>query len=79
MKEKRSIHNTSDKLERLISDLAAIQIKVKSLPPLSGVEKAKLDNALAIEQLYNSSKVEGSTLTNGMIERAIHGRRISSS
>jgi len=79
MKNNRTTHKASTRLDHLLSDLAEIQIRVNALPPLSDVEKAKLDNALAIEQLYNSSKVEGTTLTNAMIERAIHGRRLSSS
>ena len=50
-----------------------------ALPSLSAVEKAKLDNSLAIDQLYYSSKVEGTNLTDTMIERAIHGRKLSAS
>jgi hypothetical protein len=66
-------------LPRLISDLAEIQLKVNALPPLSGPEKAKFDNSLAIDQLYNSSKVEGTTLTDTMIEHAIYCRKLPSS
>ena len=71
--------NTRRKVNRSISDLATIQLKVMALPSLSAVEKAKLDNSLAIDQLYYSSKVEGTNLTDTMIERAIHGRKLSAS
>ena len=76
---KKKLQRTNQTLSALLSDLAKIQLKVKELPPLSGVEKAKFDQSLAIEQLYYSSKVEGSELTNTMIQHAIHGRKVSSS
>jgi hypothetical protein len=77
--KKRIVPHTTNKLHELLSELAEIQLEVKSLPPLSDVEKAKLDQSLAIDQLYNSSQIEGTTLTNTMIERAIHGRKLSAS
>jgi Fic family protein len=67
------------RLQRSISDLAELQLKTNALPPLSDVEKAKLDQSLAIDQLYYSSKIEGTKLTNSMIQHAIHGRKLSSS
>jgi len=78
MKHNKLLH-TTNKLPGLLSDLADIQLKVKALSPLSDVEKAKLDQSFAIEQLYNSSKVEGTQLTDTMIEHAIYGRQFSSS
>ena len=78
MINKKTLH-TTNKLHGLLSELAKIQLKVNSLPPLSDVEKAKLDQSFAIEQLYYSSQIEGSKLTNTMIQRAIHGRKLSSS
>lgn len=77
--KKKTILHTTNTLRGLLSDLADIQLKVSALSPLSGVEKAKLDQSFAIEQLYNSSKVEGTKLTTTMIERAIHGRKLSPS
>jgi len=78
MKKKNTFRKTGS-LRATVSDLAEIQLKSASLPPLSAVEKAKLDHSLAIEQLYYSSKVEGTNLTDAMIDRAIHGRRLSAS
>ncbi|MBI2406296.1 MAG: hypothetical protein HYV25_01810 [Candidatus Harrisonbacteria bacterium] len=63
----------------VLPDLVDIQIKVEKLPPLSPVEKAKFDHSLAIEQLYFSSKLEGTNLTGKMIEDAIHGSRFPTS
>ncbi len=60
-----------------LSKLVDLQIKTSELPQLLPVEKAKLDHALAIEQLYYSSKVEGSNLTKEMIDKAIHGKKFS--
>jgi len=77
--KKKTISHTTNKLHDLLSDLAEIQLKVKALPQLSDVEKAKLDQSLAIEQLYYSSRVEGTNLTRTMIDHAIHGRKSSSS
>ncbi len=77
--KKKNLQNKTNNLHGLLSDLADIQLRVNALPPLSDVEKAKFDQQLAIEQLYYSSKVEGSQLTNTMIERAIHGRKLSTS
>jgi hypothetical protein len=77
--KKKKITHTTNTLSGLLSGLAEIQLKVKVLPPLSDVEKAQFDQSLAIEQLYYSSKIEGTKLTNSMIERAIHGRKLSPS
>lgn len=61
----------------IVSDLVDLQIKVEKLPPLPDVEQAKLDQSIAIDQLYYSSKLEGTNLTNTMIENAIHGEGAS--
>lgn len=53
--------------------LVDLELEVEKYPPLSLVEKAQLDQTIAIEQLYNSSKLEGSNLTKEMIDKAIHG------
>ncbi|MBI2623734.1 MAG: hypothetical protein HYW65_04185 [Candidatus Liptonbacteria bacterium] len=60
-----------------LSKLVDLQITTSELPQLSPLEKAQLDHALAIEQLYYSSKVEGSNLTKEMIDKAIHGKKFS--
>jgi hypothetical protein len=78
MKTKKLLTN-SDGLQALLSRLADVQLEVKDLPKLSSVEKAKFEHALAIEQLYYSSKIEGSTLTDAMIDKAIHGEEFSPS
>ena len=66
-------------LPGLLGNLIDIQDRIESLPPLSVIEKAKFEQEIAIEQLYNSSKLEGSNLTEKMIEKAIHGPRVSPS
>jgi hypothetical protein len=63
----------------LLGNLVEIQERINNLPPLSVVEKAKFEQEIAIEQLYNSSKLEGNHLTEKMIEKAINGPRVSPS
>ena len=70
MKNKK-IFNFKDQIGKLVD----LQLETQKLPPLSDVEKAKFDQALAIDQLYYSSKLEGSALTKKMIDRAIHGNK----
>ncbi len=69
--------NTKDKksFSNIVSDLVELQIKLDKLPKLSGIEKTKIENEIAISQLYNSSRLEGSRLTDKMVERAMfpHG------
>ena len=61
----------------ILSKLVEMQLRVEKLPPLSSVDQAKLEQSMAIDQLYYSSKVEGTHLTNEMIDKAIHGKEIS--
>jgi len=61
-------------LNNLIGKLVEAEVQLKKLPPLSPVQKAKLDNARAIDHLYYSSKIEGSNLTDRRLEMAIHGK-----
>jgi hypothetical protein len=65
------------KFEDQMRKLVGLQLEVEKLPPLSDVEKAKFDQALAIDQLYYSSKLEGSDLTTKMIDEAVHGEELS--
>lgn len=59
-----------------MSKLVDLQMEASKLPDLSHVEKTKFDHMLAIDQLYYSSKLEGSHLTIGGLEKAIHGKNI---
>jgi ribosome-binding factor A len=70
---KRAIKQIDNSMAKLIE----LQLKAEKLPRLSFLEKTKFDQGLAIDQLYYSSKLEGSTLTKEGIEEAIHGKIIS--
>ena len=67
------------KTKKSIDKLVELQLKAGKLPELSPHEKAKLDQDFAIDQLYYSSKLEGSVLTAEMIDKAIHGKKLSAS
>lgn len=71
---KRKLHK---KRENLLGKLVGLQLESERLPNLSPIDKAKLDHALALDQLYYSSRVEGSALTKEMIEKAVHGKEFS--
>ncbi|HUC02034.1 MAG TPA: hypothetical protein VMA75_03965 [Candidatus Paceibacterota bacterium] len=60
--------------EKSLRELVELQLTAKGLPQLPAVEKAKFELELAIDQLYYSSKLEGSVLTNEMIDNAINGK-----
>lgn len=72
-KIKRATPQKNQFLEKLVD----LQLKMTRLPELSPIEKAKLDHALALDQLYYSSRVEGSKLTKEMLDTAIHGQELS--
>jgi hypothetical protein len=72
MKERKILRNNNQ-----LTKLVELQLKTRTLPQLSDVEKAKFDQALAIDQLYYSSKLEGSALTTKMIDKAINGKKVS--
>ncbi len=67
MKQKRELKGN------IFEKLTAIQLKMEKLPKLSPVEKAKVDSSIAIDQLYNSSKIEGSMMTEEAVEKAVFG------
>ena len=46
-----------------------------SIKELSDLEKAKLEQDFAIDQLYYSNKLDGTILTKTNIEEAIHGKK----
>ena len=50
--------------------------RVKALPPLSELEKAKFEHSVDIDHLYFSSKIEGSNLSKKQIDQAVHGTEI---
>lgn len=66
------------KKPNLLQKLVDLHLKADQLPALSHLEKAKLDHALALDQLYYSSRVEGTVLTKEIIEKAVlHGKEPS--
>jgi len=62
--------------ERLLKQVIAIESTLNKLPQLSTLGKAQLDHDRAIEDLYYSSKLEGSKLTPKRIEQAIYGEKL---
>ncbi|MEK7572351.1 MAG: hypothetical protein AAB493_00645 [Patescibacteria group bacterium] len=64
------------KRDKNMSRLVDLQLEASRLPDLSHIEKTKFDHLLAIDQLYYSSKLEGSHLTKSGLEQAIHGKNI---
>lgn len=63
--------------ELLLDRVLAIESSLSKLPPLSTLEKAQLDQHRAIENLYHSSKLEGTNLTQKRIDQAIYGQELS--
>ncbi|MEK7601738.1 MAG: hypothetical protein AAB480_04375 [Patescibacteria group bacterium] len=61
--------------DKLINEVGVLQVQLEKLPKLSDLEKAKFDQLFAIDQLYYSNKLEGTTLTKEDIDEAIHGKR----
>ena len=59
-------------LNSLLSRLVQVDSEIKKLPPLSAVDKVKLEHERDIEHLYYSSKLEGSILTDERLDKAIH-------
>lgn len=64
--------NTAN-FDALIAKVVDIEDDLQGLPELSPLERAKLNNDIAIEHLYYSSKIEGTNLTDAQIDQAIHG------
>ena len=63
--------------ERLLQQVVAIESALDKLPELSVLERAQLEHDRAIENLYYSSKLEGSDLTQKRIKQAIYGQELS--
>ncbi len=77
---KRASHTTIKRIapsERLIEQVVAIESTLSQLPQLSILEKTQLNNHRAIEELYYSSKLEGTDLSKKRIEQAIYGKELS--
>lgn len=66
----------NEDIKKQIGQLVKLQLEVERLPDLSDLERAKFEQSLAIDQLYYSSKLEGSALTKKMIDKAIHGKEL---
>lgn len=63
--------------ERLLQQVVTIESALNKLPELSVLGKAQLEHDRAIENLYYSSKLEGSNLTQKRIKQAIYGQKLS--
>jgi hypothetical protein len=63
--------------ERLLDAVIDIESVLNKLPELSILEKAQLEHTRAIENLYYSSKLEGTNLTQKRIDQAIYGQELS--
>ena len=62
--------------ERLLRQVLALESELNKLPQLSVLEKAQLDHHRALENLYYSSKLEGTNLTRKRIDQAIYGQKL---
>ncbi len=77
---KNKVNKMSEKkdrsLSRIFDDLLHEERSIRNARPLTEIEKAKFEQEIAIEQLYYSSKLEGSHLTSDAIAQAIHGKEV---
>jgi len=55
----------------LVDTFIHMQQSVNKLPVLDAVERVQLDNDIAISHLYHSSKIEGTTLNEKRLQKAI--------
>lgn len=76
MKKNASIKKTTAS-ERLLEKVVAIESVINKLPGLSILQKTQLEHDRAIENLYYSSKLEGTNLTQKRIKQAIYGKEFS--
>lgn len=51
-------------LDTILSSLVRVDADMRKLPPLSPVDRVKLEHERDIEHLYYSSKLEGTLLTD---------------
>ena len=71
--KKKQVHKSGESSKVLIQKVVSIQERLKKLPELPQVEKAKFNQEISINHLYYSSKLEGTQLTEKQIKRAVHG------
>ncbi len=71
----RIVHTSS--IDSQIAKLVTLEQGLKSLPPMSDLQKVKMEQGMAIDHLYYSSKIEGTHLTKERIDKAIHGQGVS--
>ena len=76
MKKNATLKKTTAS-ERLLERVVAIESVINKLPELSILQKAQLEHDRAIENLYYSSKLEGTDLTQKRIKQAIYGQEFS--
>jgi hypothetical protein len=62
-------------IDTRIAELVALEKNLQRLPPLTDLQKAKMEQSMAIDHLYYSSKIEGTNLTKARIDKAIHGHQ----
>jgi hypothetical protein len=56
----------------LLGQFISLKSRVASLPPLSPVDKVKFDQDVDLDHLYYSSKIEGTTLSEFDLKRAVY-------
>jgi len=68
----RKLHSKISSSDKLITKLVNTEQILKKLPPLSPLDKAKLEHSIAIDHLYYSSKIEGTILNDKQLGNAIY-------
>jgi hypothetical protein len=68
----KKILNQGQIFDQLLNEFFRVEESLKTLPELTGLEKAKFDTDIAIDHLYYSSKLEGTILSQQAIQKAIH-------
>lgn len=67
------IGNTSSKdYDKLVDAFIHTEQSLKELPELSPDEKVSLEQEVAISHLYNSSRIEGTSLNETRLTKAIN-------
>lgn len=77
LKKNSTIPNVSTKgYNSLVDAFISTQQSVSKLPVLDAVEKVQLEHDIAISHLYHSSKIEGTTLNEERLHKAIDAQRV---
>lgn len=66
------IAETNNSESELLTQFIETEQEVNSLPELSAVERVKLDQDIAIDHLYYSSRIEGTQLSDKRLGKAIN-------